>query len=72
MAEATQIKERCHALPYGGHYGAFRTHAKIWQSGFCGQRCMKTQRTLSGDATDVKNMGISTHKMKCLSQIIFK
>jgi hypothetical protein len=19
---------------YGGHYGAFRTHAKIWQSGF--------------------------------------
>ena len=34
MAEATQIMERCHASPYGGHYGAFRTHAKIWQSGF--------------------------------------
>jgi hypothetical protein len=34
MAEATKIMERYHASPYGGHYGAFRTHAKIWQSGF--------------------------------------
>jgi hypothetical protein len=33
-AEAIQIMERCHASPYGGHYGAFRTQAKIWQSGF--------------------------------------
>ena len=72
MAEATQIMERCQASPYGGHYGAFRTHAKIWQSGFLCQRCMKIQRTLSGDATDVKNMGISTVEIKCLSQIIFK
>jgi hypothetical protein len=34
MAEATKIMERCHASLYGGHYGAFWTHAKIWQSGF--------------------------------------
>ena len=34
MVEATKIIERCHASPYGGHYGAFRTHAKIWQRGF--------------------------------------
>jgi hypothetical protein len=34
MEEATKIMDRCHASPYGGHYGAFRTHAKIWQSGF--------------------------------------
>jgi hypothetical protein len=34
MAEAIQIMERCHASPYGGHYGAFWTHAKVWQSGF--------------------------------------
>jgi hypothetical protein len=27
--EATKIIERCHSSPYGGHYGAFRTHAKI-------------------------------------------
>ena len=32
--EGIKIIERCHSSPYGGHYGAFRTHAKIWQSGF--------------------------------------
>nr|AAP53080.2 retrotransposon protein, putative, unclassified [Oryza sativa Japonica Group] len=32
--EGLKIIERCHASPYGGHYGAFRTQAKIWQSGF--------------------------------------
>jgi hypothetical protein len=32
--EATKIIERCHSSPYGGHYGAFHTNAKIWQSGF--------------------------------------
>jgi hypothetical protein len=34
MVEAIKIIERCHASPYGGHYGAYRTHAKIWQSEF--------------------------------------
>ena len=29
MDKATKIMERCHASPYGGHYGAFRTNAKI-------------------------------------------
>jgi hypothetical protein len=33
-AEGVKIIERCHSSPYGGHYGAFLTHAKIWQSGF--------------------------------------
>jgi hypothetical protein len=32
--EGIKIIERYHSSPYGGHYGAFRTHAKIWQSGF--------------------------------------
>jgi hypothetical protein len=27
--EATMIIERCHSSLYGGHYGAFRTNAKI-------------------------------------------
>jgi hypothetical protein len=31
--EGIKIIERCHSSSYGGHYGAFRTHAKIWQSG---------------------------------------
>ena len=30
MAEGLQIIEKCHATPYGGHYEAFRTQAKIW------------------------------------------
>jgi hypothetical protein len=32
--EGIKIIECCHSSPYGGHYGAFRTYAKIWQSGF--------------------------------------
>jgi hypothetical protein len=27
--EGIKIIERCHSSPYGGHYGAFRTQAKI-------------------------------------------
>jgi hypothetical protein len=33
-AERLKIIEKCHAAPYGSHYGVFRTQAKIWQSGF--------------------------------------
>jgi hypothetical protein len=32
--ETWKILERCHSSPYGGHYGAFNTNAKVWQSGF--------------------------------------
>jgi hypothetical protein len=32
--ETWKILERCHSSPYGGHYGGFRTNAKVWQSGF--------------------------------------
>jgi hypothetical protein len=32
--ETRKIVERCHLSPYGGHYGAFCTNAKVWQSGF--------------------------------------
>jgi hypothetical protein len=34
VEEGIKIIERCHSSPYGGYYGAFRTHAKIWQCGF--------------------------------------
>jgi len=33
-AEGMRIIEKCHAARYGGHYGVYRTQAKIWQSGF--------------------------------------
>ena len=29
MCETNKILERCHSSPYGGQYGAFRTHAKV-------------------------------------------
>jgi hypothetical protein len=32
--ETWKILERCHSSPYGGHYGAFRTNAMVWESGF--------------------------------------
>jgi hypothetical protein len=32
--ETWKILEHCHSSPYGGHYGAFRTNANVWQSGF--------------------------------------
>jgi hypothetical protein len=32
--ETWKILEHCHSSPYGGHYGAFRNNAKVWQSGF--------------------------------------
>jgi hypothetical protein len=34
IAEGLQITERCHAVPYGGHYRVFYTQAKIWQCAF--------------------------------------
>jgi len=34
MEEVMQMIVKCHSSPYGGHYGVFRTHAKIWQRGF--------------------------------------
>jgi hypothetical protein len=30
--ETWKILEHCHSSPHGGHYGAFRTNAKMWQS----------------------------------------
>jgi hypothetical protein len=32
--ETWKILEHCHSSPYGGYYGAFRTNAMVWQSGF--------------------------------------
>jgi hypothetical protein len=33
-AEGIQIIKKGHTAAYGGHFGAFQTQAKIWQSGF--------------------------------------
>jgi hypothetical protein len=56
--EGIQIVKRCNSSPYGGHYGVFHTHAKIWQSGFYWPPCMKTQKILFRDVEHVRSMGI--------------
>jgi hypothetical protein len=63
--EGMKIIEKCHSSPYGGHYGAFRTHAKIWQSGFSGQLCIKTQKISYEGATLVRGMKTSIPEMPC-------
>jgi hypothetical protein len=32
--ECDEILRKCHSSEYGGHYGHFRTQAKVWASGF--------------------------------------
>ena len=32
--ERASILAKCHSSDYGGHYGYFRTQAKVWASGF--------------------------------------
>jgi hypothetical protein len=32
--EREEILRKCHSSKYGGHYGHFRTQAKVWASGF--------------------------------------
>jgi hypothetical protein len=56
--ETWKILECCHAAPYGGHYGAFYTNAKVWQSDSIGLPRMKTPSLLFGDAHDARSMGL--------------
>jgi hypothetical protein len=32
--EREEILIKCHSSEYGGHFGHFRTHAKVWASRF--------------------------------------
>jgi hypothetical protein len=32
--EREEILRKCHSSEYGGHYGHFRTQAKVWARGF--------------------------------------
>jgi hypothetical protein len=52
------------------HYGAFHTHAKIWQSGFF-WLTMYEDTILSGDVERVRGMGISIQEMPYHSPTTF-
>jgi hypothetical protein len=70
--EEIKIIERCHSSPYGGHYGAFRTHAKIWQSGFFWPTMYKTRRISSEGVEHVRGTGTSIQEMPWHSQTTFR
>ncbi|XP_073017775.1 uncharacterized protein [Primulina eburnea] len=44
--DANKILEQCHSSPYGGHFGATRTAAKVLQSGFYWPSLFKDSYTL--------------------------
>ena len=44
--EVTSILNHCHSSPYGGHFGANRTAAKVLQSGFYWPTIFKDAHTL--------------------------
>jgi hypothetical protein len=60
-----QIIEKCHAGPYKGHHGAFRTHAKYGRVGSSVQLCMKTLRNSFEDVIGVESTEELPHEMLC-------
>jgi hypothetical protein len=57
--EAIKIIERCHSSPFGGHYGAFRTNAKIWQSGFFWPTMYDDTKEFIRRCISCRNIGLS-------------
>jgi hypothetical protein len=63
--EGLNIIERWRSAPYSGHYGAFHTQAKIWQSGFFSPpmceaskefvRCFQSCQRQGGITSDLQN-----------------
>jgi hypothetical protein len=72
-AEGMKIIEKCHAAPYGGNYGAFRTKAKIWQCGFfSGRQCMRTPKNSSKGVKGASFKEALPPEMQCPYIITFK
>ena len=66
--EREEILRKCHSSEYGGHYGHFRTQAKVWGSGFYWPKmhedarkfvatCLECQRT--GNVTTRNSMPLT-------------
>jgi hypothetical protein len=62
VEKGIQIIQKCHSSPYGGHYGVFRTRAKIGIVDSFDQPCIKTPRILSRDVYHVRSMETSTQR----------
>ncbi|XP_075479432.1 uncharacterized protein LOC142520315 [Primulina tabacum] len=55
--EAKVILEQCHSSPYGGHFGASRTAAKVLQSGFYWPTLFKDSYTLAKSCDRCQRVG---------------
>jgi hypothetical protein len=63
--ETRKILEHCHSSPYGGHYGACRTNAKVWQHGFYWPTMYDDAGHLFDAASNVRGTKISIQGMQC-------
>ena len=68
--EGIKILERCHSSPYGGHYGVFRTHSKIWQSGFFWPTMYDDIKDFIWRCTLCQNTEVSMQETSCHSPAI--
>jgi hypothetical protein len=67
VEEGIKIIERCHSSPYGGHYAAFCTHLKIWQSGFFRPTMYEDTKNSSRGVKCVRGTETSIQEMPCHS-----
>jgi hypothetical protein len=63
--ETWKILECCHSSPYGGHYGAFRTNAKVGKVDYTGPLCMMTPSHLFDTTSNVRGTKTSIQGMQC-------
>ena len=63
--EREEVLRKCHSSGYGGHYGHFRTQAKVWLVDSIGPRYMKTRKDLFRLVRNAKGRGISRKGMPC-------
>jgi hypothetical protein len=70
--EGLQIIDKCHSSPYGGHYGVFRTQAKIWQCVFFWPTMYADAKEFIRSVKNVNSKEALQHAMRCPYTTTFK
>jgi hypothetical protein len=60
--EGEEILRKCHSLEYGGHYGHFRTQAKVWASGFYWPEMHEDAKRFVATCTECQRSGIISQR----------
>jgi hypothetical protein len=55
--ERLKILRKCHSGEYGGHYGNFRTQAKVWASGFYWLKMHQDPKTYISSCPECERTG---------------